>query len=621
MSEVLAPQKKGKKETSKETAFSLVSEFRGYRHKEDKTNLAPGYLVEGSQNVLTTTGGDKVTIRKGFTLDGQEDMTIAPILSSFDWLSHTGEERNLRAGNLILSFRYVANAGDKYLTNTFTAGQVFWIPIFELDSNNVNFTDYWDTTNLISSILFVQGQPAVYQWTGGVTTLLSATSNTITKTGTKTWAEEGFSPVGSVTINGTDYAYTAGTDTDTLTGTDDASGEPANSVIFETVITTASSSITALPNNYVIDLIEVRKNQVYYGSFADRSVYVSKENDYTSVAFTSPVRIVGEGGLLTLDAAPIGFINQEDAMYITAGKNWWYQTLFQLSADNAAESLTINPLKTSEQQASQSQGLISKIKNSVIFISGEPTLDELGRVTGVINTPISSNISDPIKLDFDSYDFTYGHMFYFQNFIYLSVPVEGLVRIFNIAKGYWEAPLILPISRFAVINGELYGHSYQTPQTFKLFTGYNDNGNPIEAKAIFSYNQYGKRAETKFFNEFYYEGYIQQNTLLNIGIKYEIDGCSSIQTYTVNGADTQVVCIPPTDASLGKVPLGKNPLGGSLDAVNNLPKMRGIKTFPRLDFYEVQFSFSSIGIDYAWEILAFGPLVTESPSNNNNIKQ
>jgi hypothetical protein len=88
-----------------------------------------------------------------------------------------------------------------------------------------------------------------------------------------------------------------------------------------------------------------------------------------------------------------------------------------------------------------------------------------------------------------------------------------------------------------------------------------------------------------------------------------------------DGNDTQVVCISPTDALLGKSKLGNNPLGNSIQVVNNLPKMRGIKTFPRVDFYEVQFSFSSYGTDYNWEILAFGPKVSESPYGQSDIKQ
>ena len=78
--------------------FSLVSEFKGYRNKEDITNLPPGYLVVGSQNVLTTVS-NRIGVRKGYTLYGQVDRTAKGIVASADWARHTGDERHLRAGN------------------------------------------------------------------------------------------------------------------------------------------------------------------------------------------------------------------------------------------------------------------------------------------------------------------------------------------------------------------------------------------------------------------------------------------------------------------------------------------------------------------------------------------
>ena len=141
--------------------FSLVTVFRGYRHKEDKTNLAPGYLVEGSRDVLTSTGGDKVASRKGYTLDGQEDSSIAPILSSYDWLTHLGYTRNLRVGNDKMQVRYVATAGDIYKTNTFTEGQVYWLDLYTPNSNYVNFADWWSSTGVRSLLLSVDGSQGV----------------------------------------------------------------------------------------------------------------------------------------------------------------------------------------------------------------------------------------------------------------------------------------------------------------------------------------------------------------------------------------------------------------------------------------------------------------------------
>ncbi len=53
----------------KDIPFTIITEYnKGYRNREDKTKLAPGILIEGSQNVLTDVTG-RVGITKGYTLD------------------------------------------------------------------------------------------------------------------------------------------------------------------------------------------------------------------------------------------------------------------------------------------------------------------------------------------------------------------------------------------------------------------------------------------------------------------------------------------------------------------------------------------------------------------------
>lgn len=608
--------------------FSLITEYKGYRNKEDVTNLPPGYLVLGSQNTRATTSG-RLSIRQGYTLDGQADTSNVAVDSAFDWATHLGDIRHLRAGNGKLQYRYVATAGDKYLTNTFTEGQVYWIDLMtSLTSTNMNFANFWDfTTEKIDLLLFVNGTDNLYDWSGAITTLASSTANTLTKTGTKTWAELGFLKSGTrkVVINGTAYTYTGGETTTALTGvTPDPSAEPANSVVHQQVRTTANTSITAFPATFGNQLIEVLRNQVYIGSLTNNSVYVSKINSFTDFGFTAPTRIVGEGALLYLDGPLVAMVPQEETMYLSAGKDYWYQTKWTLSADLTAEQFTVAKLKTVSNQAAISQQLVNKTKNDVMFVSNEPILDTLGRVDNNFNFPQTINLSDPILNEFNTYDFTDGQIFYHRYFIYLSIPRESVVRIYNIAQGYWEPPQILPVAKFSIIDGELYGHSYATMESYKLFDGYNDKGQPIDARAVFAYENYGTRGNTKYFNEFYVEGYIEGNTTLEIGIKYEIDGCATSTVYELEGQDSQVVCLPNVNASLGKASLGKNPLGNEISEQypDGLPpKFRAIKTFVRNDFYEVQYSFRSFGKDFHWELLSFGPLVTRTMYGNNAIRQ
>ncbi len=469
-------------------------------------------------------------------------------------------------------------------------------------------------------------------------TTVSAGS-TITKQGSETWAEIGFDNLSAsrkITINGVDYTYQGGENTTTLFG---VTPSPVGNVVIgdiahQTPRFVPNALMTGIPHDFANSLVSNLKNQIYIGSLVNNQVYVSKVNNYLDYSFTTPVRVVGEGAILTLDATPIAFVNQEEDMYISAGKDQWYQTQFTLSSDLAKETLEIQRLKTTVQQAAQSQALTTKIRNNVVFVSNEPIVNSLGRITDVVLTPQISDLSFPIVNDMNSYDFTGGDLYYHRNFIYLAIPTEGIIRVYNMTNSadassadvsnpnfYWEAPLTLPISRFSTIDGELYGHSSQVSETYKLFTGYNFNGHPIDARAEFSYMNSQLPGESKSFNEFFVEGYISSNTTLNLGINYEVDGFAGSQTFPILGTDSQIVQTANPSGSLGKVSLGKNPLGGSQNISLLPPKFREIQTMTRTPFYEFSPSFSSVGIDYNWSILRFGPNTTPTSEGNNPISK
>lgn len=615
--------------------FELITQFPlGYRNREDKTALPAGVLIEGSQNVLTDVTG-RVGITKGYTLDGAASSVIAPILAAYDYEMHTGPIRHLRAGFLTSA----GNDGKLQYRYVDSLGVVTWRDLMtSLTSVSFNFADYWNNTDFQSKLLFVNGTSNIYEWGGGITTYASSTVNTITKEGVTTWGEIGFSPTGIVVINGVSYTYTGGTGTTTLTGvTPDPTGAGivVGDIIHQGVNTTANSAMTGIPATLANSLIGNLKNQIYIGSLVNNQVYVSKINNYKDYSFTAPVRVVGEGAILTLDATPRAFVPQEEEIYIGAGEDQWYETTFTLSSDLTKEDLTVNRLKTTSQQGPQSQALTSKMKNSVVFVSNEPILNSFGRISDVVVTPQMTDMSFPVVNDFNAYDFTDGQVFYNKKFIYVAVPRESLFRVYNMTNSvdnsqavpastqfYWEAPLTIPISRFSVIDGELYGHSYLTSESYKLFDSYSFNGHPIDARAVFSYMNLGVPASSKSFNQFFIEGYISSNTTLNLNLNFEIDGFAGYSTFPIVGTDTQIVEIQTPQGSLGKVSLGKNPLGGTSQDIGTLPpKFRVIKTMTRTPFYEFSPSFSSIGKDFNWSILRFGPASSPTSEGNNYITQ
>lgn len=626
-----------KQTSTKSDGFTIVNNFKlGYRNREDITNLPPGVLIVGSKNVMTNVS-ERIQVRKGYELDGDVSSTAAAILASFDWLTRGNEEKHLRAGFLTsagndgkLQYRYVDSSTGAVTWRDLTTG---------LTTVAYNFTTFWNTTESLRECLFVNGTSNIYRWNGAVTTLSSTggsgpSSYTITKTGTDTWLDSGFysSANKSIVINGTTYTYTGGENTTTLTGVSpNPTAEAAGSVIHQAVVTTANSSMTTITATFKNGLISTLNNQVFVGSLTSSVLWISKVNSYTDYSASTP-RQSGEGASLVLDDNLVALVPQESYMYVSAGRDLWYNVNFSLQTSTVGttyEQVNAQKLKTGRQQGAFSQACASHMKNNIIVVTKETTIDLIGRLENYFGTPQTKNISDSIKLDVDSYNFDDASIFYHRFYIYVAVPKEGIVLVFNLATNSWESPQTLPISRFYIVDGDLYGHSYNTSESYKLFTGYADRvytgfeGYPIDAVASFSYQNFGSRTDYKRANALYMEGYVNQNTTIDCTLTYELDGCATVRTFSVNGSDTQIVCIPPVGGSLGKESLGKSKLGGagSSSLTGLPPKFRVQKTFTNTDFFESSLSLSIRGADQRFELLSFGLNVTMSPQEPVQIKQ
>ena len=462
-------------------------------------------------------------------------------------------------------------------------------------------------------------------------------TGSIVISGTTTVLDTGFyaSTNKNIVINGNTYAYTSLVGNAFVGISPDASAEAVGSVIHQSVVTTANSAMTGITSTFKNGLISVMNNQIFLGSLTSSVMWLSKVNSFTDYS-NSTTRQAGEGGSLILDQNLVAFTVQgaQDAptMYVSAGVSIWYKITFTdyvSVVGPSGQTLGAVAIKAGAQQGAKSQAMVSAMKNNTISVSNEPTIDALGVAENYFTQTQTTNLSEPIKIDVDSYDFKDGSIYYWRYFILVAIPKEGIVRLYNLSTNSWEAPQTLPISRFYTVDGELYGHSYNTFESYKLFTGYADrvytgfNGFPIAAVWSFSYQNYGTRFSWKKATAMYVEGYINGNTTLTAQITYELDGCQTVKTFTLNGSNGQFVCLPTTLGSLGKESLGKSKLGGagSSSLTGLPPKFRWIPTFNNTNFHECAVSFSVLGTDERMELLAFGLNATESSEMNVKIKQ
>ncbi len=435
----------------------------------------------------------------------------------------------------------------------------------------------------------------------------------------------------AVTIDGTSYTYTGIVGAYLVGISADPTGEPVQEVAFQTPVTKSNASgISGLPATFKNTIIENLNNQIYVSASDDNSVYISQVNTFTAYTFSSP-RKPGEGAILTLDGVPSCIRQQGETMFISAKEDYWYLIKLQPSADLINESVNVIPLKTTSKQGCQANGLSTKIKNLIAFVSRETQINTIGVSANYFDEPQVNDISSPIVHDVQNKDFTGGQVLFFQKYIFITKPAEGVMLIYNmtldltetlqdIGKHYWETPQTLPFGNLSIIDGALYGHAYNETNTFKLFVGLSDDEKPYKCAALFAYDTYGDRADDKSSNEFFIEGYKYQDTELTGLLRRELNG--AVSSWKFKKLPSRCLITPLDDSSIGKAPIGKSPIGGTLEDTDPAtpPKFRLIQTYPRKPFFEEQVGFTSEGVGQWWEIVSFATNATNTTESQSSIK-
>lgn len=601
--------------------FILVERFLGYRTKSDKTATPSGYLVSPSKNVLINDA-EKLATREGYELDGDANAALTPVESSFDWKTSRGTERNLRAYDDELECRYIDSDGN-----------VNWVRVANgWSAVDFHFTKWWDTTEDTELLIFVVGNANIYEWGGGIAEVDSITGTTITKKGTPTWKQAGFYSTRNKTLvcvrTGTEYVYTGGETSDTLTGIGSTAGLVAGDILVQKIVTNSNSPAAGVVNDFVGTL----NNQLYVGSETANEVYVSRNTAYATFTFSSP-RLPGEGELLTLDSPGVGLAPLDQDMIVFAGESDIYATQFeQLDVGGTlTETLKVKKLNTGPGMSAFSRDFIETVGNTIVYLTKNKTLESFDRPAQLELTN-RQTLSDLIKPDFDAATWTGGHIRAQKNRIYLSDAANSRVYITEtrpsqdkegkaLSIRFWQPPQVLPIRRFAIIGGALYGHSNAVPETYELFTGRNDNSQKFAAVAALAYENYGERVTLKDIDEWYTEGYISPNTALLLTLSYELDGAVKKNEKEISGADAELLFQPVDSGSLGDNPLGDAPLGDQPSEQSDLPKFRHIAEFAAEDFHEIQATYSSDAIDARWELLAVGGNARKSPNQPISIKR
>ena len=605
--------------------YALAEETLGYVTAEDPTNTQNAYLVDGSQNVQIDRNR-KVKTRSGYSRLGAANAALTPVRNAWTWQTSTGSSLPQRFYDDELEV-YLGTV-DSTVINAWTRVSSGWST-----TNKLRAAFWFDTGENIDLQLMIQGDDNIYEWGGGVAVVGSITGTTITKAGTSTFGQNRFYATRNKTLvcvrTGTEYTYTGGEGTTTLTGIADTTGLVAGDILVQKIVT-ATDKPAAGRNN---DTIYVFENQLCLGSEDDEEVWISQNDDYDDFTYSSP-RLAGEGGLLTLDNPAQAFATVGSRLLVFAGRSSIFKAEYEqiTVGSTLAETLKVKKCDTGVDQAAQNQETIVQLTDSVIYLSFEPAVRMISNPEDLAGIDPKA-LSNPIKPDFDAEDFTDAFASWYKNTYYLASSVNSRLYGLNFVEDadgklrrYWDPPQILPIGPLSIINSLFHGHSNGVPETYQLFDGASDINSedeklPISAVAAFAYNTYAKRANLKSFDEYFVEGEIIPSTNdLLLTLNYDYGGATLSIEKTINGGDEDILEGNVGYNALGQQSLGQNPLGGLLNPPEDARKFSVVFEIAREDFLKIQPIFSSNEVDRYWAITAHGANAVLSPRKLINKK-
>ncbi len=488
--------------------------------------------------------------------------------------------------------------------------------------------------------------------TGGTITITVGTVDAIL-TDSGNWTDYGFSEIyneGKVVINGVEYTY-IGISDNQLTG---VTPSPASLVAGDVVVQSVIVADDEPLDGFECDFLKVIGNQILVGSYSSREIYISADVlgnglfDFENAGSYVP----GDPDKITLDNLAKGIGAQDGKAFIFAGDSDLYvvtlNSIPAISFTNPSESGARYIITKVEKKilpnlnSALGHEFIGNFGSDLVWLDQKNQVRSLGSVIN-IDRPIPVHVSLPIKEELSEDDFTGGHLRVIDDTVYITAPNNTRDWMYTVretltddggvtSEKIWHPPQVRGISRFAVIDGVIYGHSNANPQIYQVWDTdqwYDDNPDdeeiPYTCIARFPYQQHGKRQGMIVFDQIYFEGYMPEGVELLGNAYIDYQGASALQNFVINDETKPAkFWLGNPYPSLGDSPLGDNPLGDGIVPEGGdqelIPKFRKIVGLTGVNHFESSIEVYSIEVNSRWELLAWGTNVREATQQPVHIK-
>jgi hypothetical protein len=447
----------------------------------------------------------------------------------------------------------------------------------------------------------------------------------------KTFAQERFASSGAImgfSMLGVNYTYTGGFNTDTLTGISPALPAviPAGTIIMSRVYahTPAGGDFTlgATPNILVTSI-----NQAWVADTNKNWVWLSSLDDFTDFTYSVPVRANWEGGSARLDKNVIALVanSQDNSVRASCGSDSWYpiSLVSVTSNDVAGEEIRVGVPTRGAGLGANNQYAVCNTKEWILYLSQDPSFDYLQNIYQ--NNQVVTPVWEDIDFDLQNSDLTGAKTIFWRNHVWLLLPNESKLYWYDMRRRLWQPPQIIAGNALSVIDSQLIVHSSIKNESYTMFSGTNDDGNPISHIARYSYSNYGTRERYKAMDGYYVEAKVTDSTdvvkfTAYLGYKWsqwtvtDVFGAADGAPYVEN---------PSAIGWFGFASFGQMPNGSlfTSDELIEYKKVRRIFPFTKnwVEYFEMQVEFSCDKINAQFKILAHGDNMELSGSRNSNL--
>jgi len=344
-------------------------------------------------------------------------------------------------------------------------------------------------------------------------------------------------------------------------------------------------------------------------SAAPNSIYYSKAGLPTD--FTGTISATaGDGGVQKFGAEgdSIKSLKQWNNKILVGKPDTLWTFEFELDYSNLGETPIAKPLITSESVGPSTNTSTIGVDNAMSWVTETKKIKALteSSVEDVMNF---QNISDTIEPTLNTLNFAKATSIYFDRKIFIACrdndsTFNNVVLVFDMKYNAWTKFIGWNVGAWVIWNNELYYGDSQVTKTYKALTGHNDASYNIATEWNSKEIDFGFPQIKKIAYELYIEGYITENTSIDIELFRDGNKEDAVFTKTISGTDDSVD--PTSSIAFGEKQFGELPYGGGTLEASIGNKFRQKFEIPQDDFHTIQIRVSTNGDGQIYRITHLG---------------